>query len=66
MAEYRVTWTIDVDADSPQEAAREAFAMMRDDGTGTTATVRRKIPLTGTSEPYTLGDPVMVDVSEEG
>lgn len=26
MAEYRVTWEIDVDADSPQEAARKARA----------------------------------------
>ena len=30
MAEFRVTWEIDVDAESPQEAAREAFSTMLD------------------------------------
>lgn len=28
--EYRVTWEIDVDADTPEEAAREALQIMRD------------------------------------
>lgn len=28
--EYRVTWIIDLDADSPQEAARQALAIHRD------------------------------------
>jgi hypothetical protein len=27
--EYRVSWEIDVDADSPEEAAREAFNIMK-------------------------------------
>lgn len=30
MAEYRVTWTIDVDAESPEEAARVAEMCMLD------------------------------------
>ena len=39
MKTYLVTWQIEVDADSPEEAAHEAFGLMRDDGTGcTTAT----------------------------
>lgn len=29
MTEYRVTWEIDVDADSPEEAARKALAAQR-------------------------------------
>ena len=28
--EYRVTWTIDLDADSPEDAARKALAIQRD------------------------------------
>lgn len=28
--EYKVTWTIDLDADSPREAAKEALAIQRD------------------------------------
>ncbi|MEV5204381.1 hypothetical protein [Streptomyces sp. NPDC053720] len=30
MTEYRVTWTIDLDADSPVHAARKALALHRD------------------------------------
>lgn len=30
MTEYTVTWTIDIDADSPEAAAREALAIQRD------------------------------------
>jgi flavin-binding protein dodecin len=30
MTEYRVIWTVDVDAKSPEEAARLALAMQRD------------------------------------
>lgn len=30
MKEYRVQWTIDIDASSPEEAAREALAIQRD------------------------------------
>jgi hypothetical protein len=29
MPEYRVRWEIDVDADTPEEAAREALAIQR-------------------------------------
>ena len=28
--EYRVTWTIDLDADTPEEAARKALEIQRD------------------------------------
>jgi len=28
--EYRVTWTIDLDADSPEDAARKALVIQRD------------------------------------
>jgi len=28
--EYRVIWTIDIDADSPEDAARKALAIHRD------------------------------------
>ena len=28
--EYRLTWTIDLDADSPEDAARKALAIHRD------------------------------------
>ena len=31
--EYRVVWEIDVDAEGPEEAAREAFAAMQDPDT---------------------------------
>ena len=30
VAEYRVSWTIEVEADSPEEAAREALEIQRD------------------------------------
>jgi len=30
MAQYRVTWEIELDADTPEDAAREALAIMRD------------------------------------
>lgn len=30
MPEYRVSWTIDVSADSPEEAAKEALKIQRD------------------------------------
>jgi len=30
MTSYVVTWAIDVDADSPEEAARQAYAIQRD------------------------------------
>lgn len=30
MAEYRVTWTIDIVAESPREAAQQAQAIQRD------------------------------------
>jgi hypothetical protein len=30
MTSYRVQWEIDVDADTPEDAARQAFEMMRD------------------------------------
>jgi hypothetical protein len=30
MPSFRVVWEVDVDADTPLEAAREAFAMMTD------------------------------------
>jgi hypothetical protein len=29
MTEYRVVWLIDIDADSPREAAQEALAIQR-------------------------------------
>ena len=29
MKEYRVSWTVDVNADSPKEAAKEALKMQR-------------------------------------
>lgn len=36
MTEYRVTWTIDVDAESPREAAQEALRIQRkEDSTAT-------------------------------
>lgn len=31
MTEYRVTWEIDVSADSPEDAARLALGIQRDD-----------------------------------
>ena len=31
--EYRVVWEIDIDAEGPEEAAREAFAAMQDPDT---------------------------------
>lgn len=30
MNEYTVTWAIDIDADTPEEAAKEAMAIQRD------------------------------------
>jgi spore germination protein YaaH len=32
MPEYRVIWEIDLDADSPEDAAREAARIQRDPG----------------------------------
>ena len=63
MTTYRVTWEIDVEADSPEEAAREAFGMQRDDGTGTTtATV---FLVSETFADGSFGEPVAVDVADE-
>jgi hypothetical protein len=33
MAEYHVAWEAELEADSPQEAAEEAFRLMQDPGT---------------------------------
>ena len=30
MSEYKVTWTVDVEADSPRDAAEKALEMQRD------------------------------------
>lgn len=30
MAEYRVEWAVDIEADTPEEAARQALAIQRD------------------------------------
>lgn len=32
MPEYRVKWDIDIEADSPREAAKEALSIQRDPG----------------------------------
>lgn len=43
MAEYLVTWTIDIDADSPQEAAQKARAVqLRRDSSATVFAVLDK------------------------
>jgi hypothetical protein len=34
--EYRVTWTIDLDADSPEEVARKAIEIHQDPDSGAT------------------------------
>jgi len=40
MPSYRVTWEIDIDADSPLEAAKQAITILRDeDSTATIFTV---------------------------
>ncbi len=35
MSEYRVVWEIDVEAESPHDAARQAFSHMQRQGTTT-------------------------------
>lgn len=51
MSEYRVVWEIDVDAESYEEAAKEAFNIQRDpDSTATVFTVID-------SEAYQGGEP---------
>jgi hypothetical protein len=59
---YRVTWEIDVEADSPYEAAREAFAMqhdtLADESIATCFDVRENVN-------GELGEPVCVDLLEE-
>lgn len=54
MSEYRVTWTVDITADSPRDAARQALEMQRD--AESTATVFE------VSERGADGAPVSVDL----
>lgn len=42
MAEYLVTWTIDIDADSPREAAEKALAIQRRQSIATVFAVKDK------------------------
>lgn len=56
MPRYLVTWEIDIDADSPEDAARLAFAHMQ--RPGTTANVFDVI------EHDTNGEAVRVDLEE--
>ena len=39
MAMYLVTWSIDIDADSPEEAAAKALIVQRDNNPANTAVV---------------------------
>ena len=36
MSDYRIVWEIDIEADSPEEAAREALLIQRDQGSDAT------------------------------
>lgn len=56
MKTYRVEWSIDVDADTPELAAKRAWAMMR--GEHSTANVFEVLECDGT------GEAVMVDLQE--
>lgn len=49
---YTVEWTINVEADSPREAALQAFAHMQ--RTGTTANVFQVYDDLGSGEPVTI------------
>lgn len=45
MPEYRVTWDIDIEADSPEEAAKKALEIQRrPDSIATVFDVQRKLP----------------------
>lgn len=39
MNEYKVVWQIDIDADSPEEAASKALIIQRDNDPANTATI---------------------------
>jgi len=41
MKQYQVVWSIDMDAESPEEAAAMALIVMRDNDPANSATVRR-------------------------
>jgi hypothetical protein len=54
MPEYTVTWVIDLDAASPQEAAKKALEIQRDPDS--IATIFEICPIDGT--------PIRIDLSE--
>lgn len=79
MAEYRVKWEVDVDASSPEQAARKALAMQRNpESIATVFEVTNRAPIECTcSHSVTLqphetscpvpagGNPVTIDLGDE-
>lgn len=63
MKSYRVRWEIDIEADSPEEAAQEALAIQRDEDS--IATVFNVIDSTGHGKAYTI-DFLTGDITSEG
>jgi hypothetical protein len=61
MSKYLVTWQIEVEADSPEDAAHQAFELQRDDGTGCTTATVFTVQRFGRSKP---GRKVEIDVAE--
>lgn len=60
MTEYHVSWTIDLEADTPEQAARQALEIQRDPSSiATVFEVSRR-------DPYTqrLDDPWDIDLTE--
>lgn len=57
---YLVRWSIDLDAETPEEAAAEALRIQRD--TGSTATF---FEVFESHEPNTLGNPVLVEADDD-
>jgi len=55
--EYHVTWSIELDADSPEEAAAKALIIQRDDDPANTAVVFHVT--------NGIGDTYEIDLSEE-
>jgi hypothetical protein len=65
MNEYLVTWSVDVDADDPHEAAAKALEMQRDpSSTALVFTVQEVLPRQKVSDPG-FGEPVEVDLYAE-
>lgn len=56
MPDYRVTWSIDVEADSPEEAATQALIIQRDNHPDNAATVFDVLSPDGHEETVDLGE----------